>query len=127
MSTRDKRPVNYNSMAAGTGEISASMDYAEVSGQNARAVQKKASISDPAEVKRLCDQIFQLLKCHGSAPLLLEPLDPTHPNFSELKDNFINLHKIELNFRNNKYSTTFALGLDFNKMWVNATKMYAGD
>jgi hypothetical protein len=38
VSTRDKRPVNYNSMAAGTGEISASMDYAEVSGQNARAM-----------------------------------------------------------------------------------------
>ena len=28
-------------MAAGTGDISASMDYGEVSGQNARVVQKK--------------------------------------------------------------------------------------
>lgn len=32
ISAREKRPVNYNSMAAGTGEISASMDYGEVSG-----------------------------------------------------------------------------------------------
>ena len=29
---RAKPPVNYNSMAAGTGELSASMDYGEVSG-----------------------------------------------------------------------------------------------
>lgn len=32
ISAREKRPVNYNSMAAGTGEISASMDYGEFSG-----------------------------------------------------------------------------------------------
>ena len=32
-------------MAAGTGDISASMDYGEVSGQNARVVQKKTSIN----------------------------------------------------------------------------------
>lgn len=31
-SAREKRPVNYNSIVAGTGELSASMDYGEVSG-----------------------------------------------------------------------------------------------
>jgi hypothetical protein len=30
-------------MAAGTSDISASMDYGEVSGQNSRTIQKKAS------------------------------------------------------------------------------------
>lgn len=33
-SAREKRPVNYTSIVAGTGELSASMDYGEVSGQN---------------------------------------------------------------------------------------------
>ena len=115
-------------MAAGTGEISASMDYAEVSGQNARAaVSKKSSISNPKDVKQQCENIFALLKCHGSISLFLQPLDPNHPRFNELKDDFINLHKIELNFRSNKYSSTFHLGLDFRKMWKNAMKLYMDD
>jgi hypothetical protein len=32
-------------MAAGTGDISASMDYGEVSGQNSRTGQKKTSVN----------------------------------------------------------------------------------
>lgn len=32
ISGRDRKPVNYNSMAAGIGEHSASMDYGDVSG-----------------------------------------------------------------------------------------------
>ena len=51
ISAREKRPVNYNSMAAGTGELSASMDYGEVSGQNQRAGSKKPSnLTNPKEV-----------------------------------------------------------------------------
>jgi hypothetical protein len=45
ISARDKKPIDYGQMAAGTGDISASMDYGEVSGQNARVVQKKTSIN----------------------------------------------------------------------------------
>jgi hypothetical protein len=37
-------------MAAGTGELSASMDYGEVSGANARAIQRKP-LSNPKDVK----------------------------------------------------------------------------
>lgn len=37
MSVREKRPVNYNSIAQGTSELAKSMDYGEVSGQNQRA------------------------------------------------------------------------------------------
>ena len=43
ISQRVKQPVNYNSMAQGTSEISANMDYQEVSGLNSRALQKKNS------------------------------------------------------------------------------------
>ena len=32
ISARDKKPIDYGQMAAGTGDISASMDYGEVSG-----------------------------------------------------------------------------------------------
>jgi hypothetical protein len=105
-SLRDKRIVNYNSMASGTGEISASMDYGEVSGQS-RAVQKKTNLMNPKDVKQKCEGVFQLLRCHPSVSLFLEPLDPTHPRFNELQGEFINLHKIELNFRSGKYNTTF--------------------
>jgi hypothetical protein len=34
VSDRSKKPVNYTSLAAGTGDASASMDYGEVSGIN---------------------------------------------------------------------------------------------
>jgi len=44
-SARDKKPIDYGQMAAGTGDISASMDYGEVSGQNSRIVQKKTSVN----------------------------------------------------------------------------------
>jgi hypothetical protein len=64
---------------------------------------------------------------HGSVSLFLEPLDPNHPRFNELKDDFINLHKIQLKFRENKYQSTFHLGLDFRKMWKNARKLYEYD
>ena len=39
-------------MAAGTGELSASMDYGEVSGANSRAVQKKFNPTNPKDVKQ---------------------------------------------------------------------------
>ena len=125
-SQRAKPPVNYNSMAAGTGELSASMDYGEVSG--ARAVQKKiAPIStqlSPKDVRQKCEQVFQLLRCHPSVQLFLEPLDPTHPKFNELQGEFINIHKIELNFRSGKYQSTFQLGNDVRKMWLLAYKLF---
>ena len=68
-----------------------------------------------------------MLKCHPAISLFLQPLDPAHPRYHELKDNFINLNKIELNMLNNKYSSTFHLGLDFRKMWKNSMKLYIDD
>jgi hypothetical protein len=95
-------------MAAGTGELSASMDYGEVSGQNQRAGSKKPSnLTNPKEVKQRCDNLFQTLKCHPSISLFLEPLDPSHPRFAELQQDFINLHRIELNYVSGKYTSTF--------------------
>lgn len=41
ISGRERKHVNYNSMAAGTGEHSASMDYSEVSGLAQKPGQKK--------------------------------------------------------------------------------------
>lgn len=38
---REKKAVNYNNMLAGTGQISDSMDYGEVSGTNSRLNMKK--------------------------------------------------------------------------------------
>lgn len=107
ISAREKRPVNYNSMAQGTGEISASMDYGEVSGLNSRALQKKPSTSsgqpNPKDIRQRCEHVFQLLRCHPSIHLFVEPLDPNHPRFNEVSRDFINLHMIELNFRSGKY------------------------
>eukprot|EP00347_Sterkiella_histriomuscorum_P022025 403331949 len=128
ISAREKRPVNYNSMAAGTGEISASMDYGEVSGQNQRAVQKKpGNLNNPKEVKQRCETLFQTLKCHPSISLFLSPLEISHPRFAEIQPDFINLHKIELNFQQGKYNSTFNLGNDFRKMWQVGLKLYAED
>ena len=62
-----------------------------------------------------------------SVQLFLEPLDPSHPRFAEVSKDFINLHMIELNFRSGKYQSTFQLGNDFRKMWINAFKLYADD
>jgi hypothetical protein len=45
----------------------------------------------------------------------------------ELQGEFINLHKIELNFRSNKYATTFQLGLDVRKMWNLGYKLFQDD
>lgn len=57
----------------------------------------------------------------------MEPLDPSHPKFSEVSRDFINLHMIELNFRSGKYQSTFHLGLDVRKMWSLAYKLYSDD
>lgn len=103
------------------------MDYGEVSGINQRAVQKKQSLTNPKDVRQKCEQIFQLLNCHGSISLFLEPLDPNHPRFNELQNEFINFHRIQLNFRNNKYQNTFQLGIDFRNMWKLGYKLFADD
>ncbi len=89
MSVRDKRPVNYNSIAQGTSELSASMDYGEVSGQNQRAAaaasvkssQKAMTQFDNKDVKLRCEQVFTNLRCHPNIGMFLEPLDPNHPKF----------------------------------------------
>ena len=125
-SQRGKPPVNYTLMATGTGELSASMDYGEVSG--ARAVQKKvvttAPQMSPKDVRQKCEQVFQLLRCHPSVQLFLETLDPAHPKFNELQGEFINIHKIELCFRSGKYQSTFQLASDVRKMWLLAYKLF---
>ena len=127
ISARDKRPVNYNTMAAGTGELSASMDYGEVSGTNARNIQRKSNPMNPKDIKSKCELVFQSLRTHPSVYLFLEPLDPSNPRFNELQAEFINLHKIELNLRSGKYQTTFQLSNDVRKMWFLAYKLYQDD
>jgi hypothetical protein len=67
------------------------------------------------------------LRGSGSVNLFLEPLDPNHPRFQEVSKDFINLNNIELNFRSGKYQSTFQLGNDFRKMWINAYKLYSDD
>lgn len=81
----------------------------------------------PKDVREKCEGVFRLLNCHPSVSLFLEPLDPSHPRFDELQNEFINLHKIELNFRSGKYQSTFQLGNDIRKMWILAYKLYADD
>lgn len=131
ISAREKRPVNYNSMAQGTGEHNASMDYGEVSGLNSRALQKKVStgnvLNNPKDIRQKCEHVFQLLRCHPSIHLFVQPLDPSHPKFNEVSRDYINLHMIELNFRSGKYQSTFQLGLDIRKMWTLAYKLYSDD
>lgn len=132
ISAREKRPVDYNRIIQGTGELSASMDYGEFSGTNSKALQKKVSTSstsqvNPKDIRQRCEHVFQLLRCHPSIHLFVEPLDPNHPKFNEVVKDFINLHMIELNFRSGKYTSTFHLGLDIRKMWATAYKLYIDD
>jgi hypothetical protein len=55
--SRIKKPVNYNNMVQGIGEISASMDYGEVSGvNNARHSKKMAAAPvNPKDTKQKCE------------------------------------------------------------------------
>lgn len=55
------------------------------------------------------------------------PLEPGHPKFNEIVSDFINLHKIEQNFKSGKYQSTFTLGNDVRKMWSIAFKLYESD
>ena len=57
----------------------------------------------------------------------MQPLDPSHPKFDELKKDFINLNSIQIKFKQGMYQSTFALGLDIRKMWTNAFKLFADD
>lgn len=112
-------------MVAGTGEISASMDYGEVSGSNARVLSKsKSGGKDP---KMGMEEMFQLLRGHQSIQLFLEPLNPNHPKFNEIRSDFINLTNIELNFRSNKYQSPLALANDLRRMWSLGFKLYANE
>lgn len=123
-------------MAQGTGEHSASLDYAEVGGASGRNVNKKggpggsaaaaaaASSSAIKETRSNCDKIFKLLTCHPSGYLFIQPLDPSHPKFSVVSKDYINLNMIELNFRQNKYQNTFNLEQDFRKMLHISFQMY---
>jgi hypothetical protein len=92
-------------MAHGTGE--ARIGLGEYGDTGNRALQKKSSLTDPKEVRLKVEHILSLLRCHKSAQLFLDPLDPNHPKYNELQADFINLIKIELNFRSGKYSSTF--------------------
>jgi hypothetical protein len=125
--SRVKKPVNYNNMVQGIGEISASMDYGEVSGVNNARHSKKNAPANPKDTKQRCEQMFQLLSCHPSVDLFMQTLDPNHPKFAELSKDFINLNSIQLNFRQGKYQSTFQLGLDIRKMWTNAFKLFSDD
>lgn len=49
ISAREKRPVNYTTMAAGTGEVSSSLDY-DVGGSVNRSLQKKTGQMTVKEV-----------------------------------------------------------------------------
>lgn len=92
-------------MEKGTGAVSDGLDY-DISGSRA-AVQKRPNQVNPKDIKQKVEQVFQLLRCHSGVQLFLEPLDPAHPKFNELQADFINLNKIELNFRSGKYISTF--------------------
>jgi hypothetical protein len=56
--SRIKKPVNYNNMVQGIGEISASMDYGEVSGVNNARNSKKSIPTNPKDTKQRCEQMF---------------------------------------------------------------------
>jgi hypothetical protein len=124
-SVRERKPVNYHTMVAGTGEVSASMDYGEVSGSNARVLSKTKSGSKDSKMGM--EEIFQLLRGHQSIQLFLEPLNPNHPKFNDVRGDFINLTNIELNFRSNKYQSPLQLANDFRKMWNIGFKLYANE
>jgi hypothetical protein len=116
--------VDYSSLAAGTGDISANMDY------NPRnSIQKKQS-NPPANYKdtrQRIENIFSLLEGHPSCYLFIAPLDPTHPKFAEIQNGFINMNTIKNNFRQCRYSTTFQLSHDIRKMWTQGFKLYERD
>jgi hypothetical protein len=88
--------VDYSSLAAGTGEISANMDY---NPRNSAAKKQPTPPANYKEIRQRVENIFNLLKGHPCGHLFLEPLDPNHPKFSEIQNGFINLHTIENNYR----------------------------
>ena len=101
------------------------MDYNPINASS----QKKPQ-SAPAnykDIRQRVEGIFNLLRSHPSGHIFLDPLDPTHPKFSEIQNEFINLHKIENNFRQGKYPSTFQLGHDIRKMWAQGFKLYERD
>lgn len=71
ISGRERKHVNYNSMAAGTGELSASMDYNEVSGLNQKPGLKKPQNLSPKSVKAKISSLINGLKNHPSISLFL--------------------------------------------------------
>ncbi len=119
-STRVRPNINYTTLAAGTGEISANMDYNEVSQANAVKNQqgKKQGLKINTDVYKKCGDFLK--KIRESNQLLV--LYAASQQIQEFAQHLESLNQFERNLQDKQYQTTHQLSNDFLKLIQNLIK-----